>query len=350
MQKSCLNKYYDKGITGLVNLGNTCFLNSCLQVLNHTYELNELLNTKNYNKYMKKIEDSEILKEWDDLRCSMWENNGIISPNKFVYNVHRIAKIKNKEIFTGWSQNDMPEFLLFMIDCMHTSISRSVKIKISGNKKNKLDELAIECYSLLKNVYEKEYSEIMDLFYGIYVSEIASIDGKVKHCIKPESFFILDLSIPHNRQCSLYDCFDLFTKSEYLTEDNAWFNEKTNKKEDIQKRISFWSFPKILVITLKRFSMDGQHKMDGLIDFPIENLDLSKYITGYNASSYKYDLYAVCNHIGNVYMGHYTAFVKNAKGNWLHFNDQSVENVENPSEIITPMAYCLFYRKKNNLV
>jgi ubiquitin carboxyl-terminal hydrolase 8 len=350
MQNSCLNKYYDKGITGLVNLGNTCFLNSCLQALNHTYELNEILNTKNYNKYLKNIEDSEILKEWDDLRCSMWENNGIISPNKFVYNVHRIAKIKNREIFTGWSQNDMPEFLLFMIDCMHTSISRSVKIKISGNKKNKLDGLAIECYSLLKNVYEKEYSEIMDLFYGIYVSEIASIDGKVKHCIKPESFFILDLSIPNNRKCSLYDCFDLFTHSEYLTEDNAWFNEKTNKKEDIQKRISFWSFPKILVITLKRFSMDGQHKMDGLIDFPIENLDLSKYITGYNASSYKYDLYAVCNHIGNVYMGHYTAFVKNAKGNWLHFNDQSVENVENPSEIITPMAYCLFYRKKNNLV
>ena len=65
---------------------------------------------------------------------------------------------------------------------------------------------------------------------------------------------------------------------------------------------------------------------------------------------YKYELYAVCNHIGNVYMGHYTAFVKNAKGNWLHFNDQTVENVDLPSEVITPMAYCLFYRKKNNFV
>ena len=48
-----LSKYYNKGMTGIANMGNTCFLNSSMQVINHTYELNEFLDTPTFAKNLK---------------------------------------------------------------------------------------------------------------------------------------------------------------------------------------------------------------------------------------------------------------------------------------------------------
>jgi ubiquitin C-terminal hydrolase len=282
----------------------------------------------------------------------MWSGNGVVTPRKFVFNIQRVASIKNKDIFTGYAQNDMPEFLLFMIDCMHNSLSRGVKMRISGNVENGIDEMAIKCYETLQVAYSKEYSEIMDMYYGLYVSEIISKDGKTRHSMKPESYFILDLPITDGKvlATNIYGCIDLFTQPEFLEGDNAWTNEATGQKEDIKKQMSFWNFPKVLVIVLKRFTPDGQQKMNPLIDFPLENLDLSKYVRGYNPRSYVYDLFGICNHSGGPMGGHYTAFVKNSQNKWHHYNDRNVESVAEPRTIVTPMAYCLFYRKKNNLV
>lgn len=348
-----LSKYHNKGLVGLENLGNTCFLNSCLQVLNNTYELNIFLESKECKKYIKKdIPESNFIDEWEDLRNVMWSDNGLVAPRKFVHSLQKMASMKNRDIFTGWSQNDMPEFLQFFIECIHNSISRSEKVVINGIPKNNKDKVAIKCYEMIKQIYKVEYSEIYDLFYGINYSQLISQETNESVSIVPESYFTIDLPIKNQNKCAtnIYECFDLFTEPEYLEGENAWFNENTNKKENVKKQYSFWNFPKIIVVILKRFSMDGSDKITDLIDFPLEDLDLSKYVKGYNADSYKYDLYGVCNHVGNVSGGHYTAFVKNSQNAWNHFNDNKVEKLDNSNLVISPLAYCLFYRKKNNLL
>ncbi len=349
MQNAKKIKISEPTIVGLTNLGNTCFLNSCLQVLNHTYELNVFLCSPQCQKLKKTTtDDLVLLNEYSELQQLMYKSNGVISPNKFVHGVQVMAHRKNRDLFTGWAQNDISEFLLFLFDCMHNSISRSINIKINGVEKNQTDKIAKKCYEMLQQVYSREYSEIIETFYGIYYTKLMSMDKKKICSVKPEHYFLLDLQIFEDKQnCNnIYECFDLFVKPEIMSGDNAWYNEKTKVKEDVYKETSFWNLPEILIIILKRFSIDGGRKLQTLIDFPLVDLDVSKYVTGYNPQKYVYDLYGVCNHTGSIMGGHYTAYVKSMNGKWIHYNDTNTSPIDS-SKIVSPKAYCLFYRKKN---
>jgi ubiquitin C-terminal hydrolase len=337
-------KYENKGLSGLANLGNTCFINSCVQILSHTYELNDFLDNETYKKKLKNKCDSALLLEWDNLRKLMWNENCVVSPGKFIKTIQKVAQLKKVDIFTGYSQNDVSEFLLFIIDCFHSSLSREIKITVVGKPENERDNLAIKCFEMIKNVYNKDYSEIWNLFYAVHVSEITRIDNGKIISTNPEPYFMVDLPIPpNNKSPSLIDCFNHYIEGETI---ENYKDEETNETVNIKKRILFWSFPNILAIDIKRFNERFQ-KNQIHISFPIDELDLSKYVIGYKKDNYKYELYGVCNHSGSVMGGHYTAFVKNANGKWYHYNDTSVTEINNLDSIISPKAYVLFYRKKN---
>ena len=159
---------------------------------------------------------------------------------------------------------------------------------------------------------------------------------------------MIDLPIPQTKNPSLIDCFDLYTSIEELDENNMWYNEKTKMKQCVNKRISFFTFPDVLVIDLKRFNA-SLRKNHIYIDCPLQNLDLSKYINGYHKSDFIYDLYAVCNHIGSTNGGHYTAHVKVNNEYWFLFNDSTIQRIKDEN-VITQNAYCLFYRKKDKYI
>ena len=353
--------YKDKGLSGLANMGNTCYVNACLQLLSHTYEFNDFLS-KNDGEYKARLNhkvDSVLLHEWDKLRTMMWAGNCIISPGGFVSAMQKIAKLKHMDLFSGFQQNDVAEFLMFMMDCFHTALAREGEMKVKGVARNATDRAAKECYEMMAGMYKKQYSEVLNIFYGVQVSVIESLSRTGTLSTKPEPFCILNLSFPPSSNVaggnafspvSLFDCMSHHCAPEVLSGENAWFNETTGKKQDVQKRLSFWSLPNVLIIVLKRFEMNARghvRKIQVPIDVPCNCADFSKYVHGYNRDSYVYELFGVCNHHGGSPMGgHYTATIKNANGKWYGCNDTIVKEVPFTGEsIVSNLPYCLFYRK-----
>ena len=338
-------KYKDKGLTGLANLGNSCYINSCMQLLSHTYELNDFLINLDKNKINNNTEAS-ILNEWENLRQLMWSENCTIAPWGFIKTIRAVAKEKNLELFSGFAQNDVTEFLLFIIESLHSSLKREVDMSIEGNIKNCTDTLAMDCYKMMQNMYKKEYSEILNIFYGISVTQIKSFTTNEVLSRKCEPFSILTLSLPENKkETDIFHCLDMYGNSEDMIGENAWFNDKTNEKEDIKKDTIFCNLPTVLIIELKRFD-NYNKKIHTLVKTDLENVDFSNYVHGYNSDEYIYDLFGTGNHMGNVLGGHYTANIKNSNGKWYNCNDTDINEIKN-DKIITPYIYCLFYRKKN---
>jgi ubiquitin C-terminal hydrolase len=360
LTESKLEKYKNKGLSGLANLGDTCFINALLQIISHTYELNELLDGDGYKSKLNKCVESELLSSWDELRVLMWSENCTISPGGFIHAIRKISKIKKNHMFSTISQNDMPEFLTFLFDIFHTALKRKVTMTIDGNPKNKRDKMAKMCYEMMQKEYTENYSEILNMFYGIHVSTLTSV-GVAKSndeylSIRPEPFMVISLPIPSEAplkqdHISLMDCFDLNCESELMEGENAWFNESLGKKQNVYKRLVYWSLPEIMVIDIKRFEYnsdtDSFVKNQSNIKIPIENVSFSKYVEGYNKDSYVYDLYGICNHHGDENFGHYTSTIKTADSRWFNFNDSTVKEIQiKGSEIIGNTPYCLFYRKK----
>ena len=338
--------YNNKGLTGLVNLGNTCFMNSAIQCLSNTVQLTQYFNTKEFaNDINKNYKHIQLAYQWHRLLKGMWESNCIVSPTSFHKTIRELSEEMGYINFTGFNQNDTQEFLILMIDTLHESLSREVKITISGKVKNKQDKMALAAMNSWKTHFKSSYSKIIELFYGQLVSQIYTTDDK----LLSESFepiCIFDLPLPIKENITLYDCFDLYTEGELLDGDNQYMNDKTKKLIDAKKKIQIWKFPDILIISLKRFSINGMRitKRNDLVDIPVDNLDLSKYCLGYTKNKSKYSLYGICNHSGGLGGGHYFAFCKNTNGNWYSYNDSFVKKM-GKEPVITNGAYVLFYKR-----
>ena len=333
-----LNIIYNE--IGMINLGNTCFINSCLQVLIHC----PLFIHKFFDKYnsMKK-EEAVISHYFYDVCTSMV--NTINTQEKYIdiTNFKSVFGTKH-QIFEGYLQNDSQEFCRIFLEDLSTELNeiknkalyKELTYSLQRTKTYKDKEYA-------KNFTEREKSIITEIFY----SQIITTFTCKCHFNNYSFQKLLDfpLLLPKNiQQVDITSLLKGYCQVETIDFERKC--ENCNKIEKHQKEIKISSPPEILILSLQRIDPSTQKKNECIVTFP-DVLDIKEFIDHEckHDSETIYNLFSVINHKGNMDYGHYFSYIKfYKKEDWYLFNDSSVKKLEKKPESF-PYAYALFYIK-----
>ncbi len=348
---------------GLLNIGNTCFMNSSLQNLINIEPLNNffLMNNSEYYQKSKNIDNTlgsngEVSDSYLDFLKLIYEKNNnktkenYIEPQELAYSIYQ-----NNPLYNMISQRDAYEFLLYFIDILHEDVNL-IKKKVHIDYEN------IQNYNNdekdFKNRWEifkkNNNSFLVNLFYGMTKAKITCqecLKNKKKTEINSyEPYSILSLSLYKKDNLikkdnlSIYDLIKNFEDDEILEGDESYPCSTCNKKTKQIRKNMIYSLPNYLIIHIER-TVNGE-KLKHMIDFPLNNFELKNYVLKKEDQDNKYDLIGLINHYGSSGNGgHYIAFCKK-NDKWFQFNDNDVSEFDS-QKLISENAYCLFYRKNN---
>ena len=255
------------------------------------------------------------------------------------------------EIFNGTEETINEEIEKFLNDFPYKIV---IKKKFEDKEgicifdgKNNLDNL--KEFGISKD--EDSITSLLDKLENNEYCVNLCLSSKSKYSIKKILLDSCDKFVKNkNEDLNLDTLINFLCSKEQLEKGNEWRCSKCDHRVEAMKKISIFYVPRLMIICLSRFSKGrgyGYYSKNGeFIDFPLENLDMGKYICGPDKEHSIYDLFAVSQHFGGTGGGHYTAVCKNYDGNWYNYNDSSCSRTS-ASNVVSSSAYVLFYRRRN---
>tara|TARA_B110001450_G_scaffold38136_1_gene33942 strand:- start:431 stop:1408 length:978 start_codon:yes stop_codon:yes gene_type:complete len=285
---------------GLQNLGNTCAINTLIQIIcRNSFLRNSILNVDISNNTLA-IELKEILN-------IMYIDNNSLSPNKFVKNL-----FDNLKVFNLGEQLDLTELWLLLFEKITNEISDYIpKIKYEkyfDNLKITDKEINIKADYIINNFNDNKNSLWLQNVQGVILNIIECTEcNNNSYNFEPFTAIQLDLK-DTGESISLTSLFRDYLR--HTTNKDEWKCDKCNKCTKYKKIQKLWKVPNVLVFFLKRYDNINK-KNNTKIDIN-ENINIKNgCILSNHEQEVSYNIKSIGCHIGNLDGGHYYAICKN---------------------------------------
>ncbi|CAL1286053.1 unnamed protein product [Larinioides sclopetarius] len=336
------------GLRGLLNLGNTCFMNCIVQVLVHTPLLRDYFLSDKHVCHLQETPESCLACEMFNIFQEFYSGQSDPHiPYKLVYLIW-----KHAEYLIGFDQQDAHEFLIAILDGLHAHCQNK-------ETDEKLYHTVSHCNCIIHQV-----------FTGCYQSDVfCSKCNYVSTAIDPFWDISLDLgettgnknAIDPNPE-SLVDCLRRYTRPESL---HCTHCSHCQAYDSTMKQLTIKKLPVVACFHLKRLAApnSGQkvcNKNTTHVMFP-EFLDMSPFMSttcgernnlpngahsrDLHNSENVFSLFAVVSHRGDQAGGHYISYIRQHRDRWYLCDDDAIMK-SSLNDVLESEGYLLFYHKQ----